>query len=94
MLNMYLLSIIMIFCVFGIYFFIKEITSALLKSYTKTKIMMEICSDADDAERMVRAAAAANPRSEIFITDKSDDAEVTAILKKLSQDDCRIHITN
>ena len=36
------IALFTVFCTMGIYFFVKEITSALLKNRIKTKILLEV----------------------------------------------------
>ena len=82
MLNICILSAVMIFCVLGIYFFVKEITSLIL----------EIHDNVDEAENALRSVLSANPKSDVTVIDKSNNSEISAILGKLSKDNSRVHI--
>ena len=93
MINIGLLSIITVLSVFGIYFLIKEITSFLLRNHIKSRVMLEIHDDVNATEVTLRDVLFANPGSEIEIIDKSGNEEIKTILKKLSDDIGRIHIT-
>lgn len=92
MLNMILLTINMVLCVLGIYFLVKEITSALLKNHVMTKVIVEIAAESSDAEYAIRSAADANPGSEIIVIDRSGSEEISSMLNMLSCDNERIHI--
>ncbi len=92
MLNMCLLSVIMLFCVLGIYFTVKEITSSLLKNRVHSRVYLEIHNCPDEAEHILRAAMSANPDSDIIISDRSGNDEIHEILEKLSNDNCRVKI--
>ena len=89
MLNICILSAVMIFCVLGIYFLVKEITSLMLKNNVKSQ---EIHDNTNEAENALRNALSANPNSDITVIDKSNNGEIKAILKKLSDDNSRLHI--
>ena len=92
MLNICILSAVMIFCVLGIYFLIKEITLLMLKNDVKSQIILEIHDNADEAENAIRSVLSANPESDITVIDKSGNGEISAILSKLSKDNSRVHI--
>ena len=92
MLNICILSVVMIFCVLGIYFLIKEITSFMLKNDIKSQIILEIHDNTDEAENAIRSVLSANPESDITVIDKSGSGEISAIIHKLADDNCRIHI--
>ncbi len=93
MLNMCILSVVMIFCVFGIYFFVKEIMRCFLKNTAVSRIIVEIHEEhISDIEGLIRSALSANPQSIVTIINKSDNNEVKTILQKLSKDTDRIHI--
>lgn len=92
MLNICILSAVMIFCVLGIYFLVKEITSLMLKNNVKSQVILEIHDNANEAENALRNALSANPNSDITVIDKSNNGEIKAILKKLSDDNSRLHI--
>lgn len=92
MLNICILSAVMIFCVLGIYFFVKEITSLILKSEVKSQVILEIHDNADEAENALRSVLSANPKSNVTVIDKSNNSEISAILGKLSKDNSRVHI--
>lgn len=44
------IALFTVFCTMGIYFFVKEITSALLKNRIKTKILLEVHNSDIDIE--------------------------------------------
>lgn len=92
MLNICILSAVMIFCVLGIYFLVKEITSLMLKNNVKSQVILEIHDNTNEAENALRSALSANPNSDITVIDKSENSEIRAILNKLSEDNSRIHI--
>ena len=91
MLNMCLMSIIMILCVLGIYFTVKEIASLWIKNKVPTKITVEINDNPDVTEASIRSIISANPSSDIFVIDKSNSEEIGTIISKLSQDNPQIH---
>lgn len=92
MLNMFLLTLLMILCVFGIYFLVKEITSVFLKCRAHSRVILEISDSADFAEDTIRSALSANPESEIVIVDKCENDEMRTIIEKFSDDNSRLHI--
>lgn len=92
MLNVYLVSLIMLLSVLGIYFLIKEITALIIKNRCESCVILKIYDDADSAENMIRNALTANPESDIIIVDKSKNAEVSHILSKFEKDYTRVHI--
>lgn len=92
MLNMYLLLSIMTLSVIGIYCIVKELTSLILKNNIGSQVVLEINDNADGVENAVRHALAANPASDIVIIDKSENDEISKILKHLSFDYERVHI--
>lgn len=92
MLNIYLISVIMILAVLGIYFLVKEITSLILKNRYDSCVVLRIYDNAENVENIVRDTLTANPESDIFIINKSKNSEISEILSKLEQDYARIHI--
>lgn len=92
MLNMCLISLIMIFCVLGIYFLAKEIVSLSSKNNVKSCVILELNDSINETENILRSALAANPNSEIVIVDKSGSNEIEKILHKFSDDNSRVHI--
>ncbi|MGN0108112.1 MAG: hypothetical protein ACI4A5_10515 [Hominilimicola sp.] len=92
MLNICILSVVMIFCVLGIYFLIKEITSFILKNDIKSQVILEIHDNSNEAENALRSILSANPNSDITVIDKSNNSEINTILHKLSEDNSRVHI--
>lgn len=92
MVNMCLLSIIMIFCVFGIYFLTKEITSFILKNDVTSQVIIEIQQANNNVEEVIRSALNANPNSVVSIINNSNNEEIQQILYKLSCDNDRIDI--
>ena len=64
------IALFTVFCTMGIYFFVKEITSALLKNHIKTKILLEVHNSDIDIEGQIRSIISANPESDILISDK------------------------
>lgn len=92
MLNMLLLTVVMILCVLGIYFCVREITGALIKNSIDTKVVIKINNDLADTEDAIRTVMRANPNSEILVIDKSASTDVAEILEKLSADCGRIRV--
>lgn len=92
MLNIYIISIIMVLSVLGVYFLIKEITSLILKNTSESCVILQIHDDSDNTENTIRNALAANPKSDIIIIDKSQNGEVHRILNQFEKDYSRIHI--
>lgn len=86
MLNICFIALFTVFCTMGIYFFVKEVTSALLKNHIKTKILLEVHNSDTDIEGQIRSIIFANPESDILINDKSNNDEIGQILRKLSAD--------
>jgi len=78
----------------GIYFFVKEITSALLKNRIKTKILLEVHNSDIDIEGQIRSIISANPESDILISDKSENDEIGMILHKMSAGNSCIILDN
>ncbi len=94
MLNIFLISVIMLFCVIGIYFTVKEITSIFIKNHTPSKVIVEIDNNPEITEATLRNVLAANPASDIIVLDESDNSEIADILSKISADNSRVHIKN
>ncbi len=92
MLNMYLITLIMLLSVFGIYFLVKEITSLFLRNNTRSRIILELSDNANETENLLRSVMSANPKSEIIILDKCENPEIKKILEKFSSCNSRIHI--
>ena len=76
------IALFTVFCTMGIYFFVKEITSALLKNRIKTKILLEVHNSDIDIE------------GQILISDKSENDEIGMILHKMSADNSCIILDN
>lgn len=93
MLNICFIAIFTVFCTMGIYFFVKEITSALLKNHIKTKILLEVHNSDIDIEGQIRSIISANPESDIFINDKSENDEISFILRKMSDNNSCITLS-
>ena len=77
------IALFTVFCTMGIYFFVKEITSALLKNRIKTKILLEVHNSDIDIEGQTRS-----------ISDKSENDEIGMILHKMSADNSCIILDN
>lgn len=92
MLNVYLISLIMLLAVLGVYFLIKEITALIIKNHCDSCVILKIYDDADSAENMIRSALSANPESDIIVINKSKSSEVSHILSKFEKDYGRVHI--
>ena len=76
------IALFTVLCTMGIYFFVKEITSALLKNHIKTKILLEVHNSDIDIEGQIRSIISAN----ILVSDKSENDEIGMILHKMSAD--------
>ncbi len=94
MLDICFISLFTVFCTMGIYFFVKEVTSALLKNHIKTKILLEVHNSDIDIEGQIRSIISANPESDILISDKSENDEISMILHKMSADNSCIILDN
>lgn len=92
MLNMCLLTIVMGFCVIGIYFTVKEITSLFLKNYAKSCVVIDVTDGCADIENQARLALLSNPKSSIVLVDRCNDEEIKSILYRLCEECERIHI--
>ncbi len=92
MLNMYLITLIMLLSVFGIYFLVKEAASLFLKNDSCSRIIIDLSENENETENMLRSVLYANPKSEIIILDKCENPEVKKILEKFSSGNSRIHI--
>lgn len=92
MLNMCLLTIVMGFCVIGIYFTVKEITSLFLKNYAKSCVVIDVTDCCVDIENQARLALLSNPKSSIVLVDRCNDEEIKSILYRLCEECERIHI--
>ena len=88
------IALFTVFFTMGIYFFVKEITSALLKNHIKTKILLEVHNSDIDIEGQIRSIISANPESDILISDKSENDEIGMILHKMSADNSCIILDN
>ena len=86
------IALFTVFCTMGIYFFVKEITSILLKNHIKTKILLEVHNS--DIDGQIRSIISANPESDILISDKSENDEIGMILHKMSADNSCIILDN
>ena len=75
------IALFTVLCTMGIYFFVKEITSALLKNHIKTKILLEVHNSDIDIEGQIRSIISANP-------------EIGMILHKMSADNSCIILDN
>ena len=87
------IALFTVFCTMGIYFFVKEITSILLKNHIKTKILLEVHNSDIDIEGQIRSIISANPESDILISDRSEN-EIGMILHKMSADNSCIILDN
>lgn len=94
MLNVFLLSIVMIFFTIGVYFFTKTVTSSFLKNEYESLVVIKTAENPNKIEGIVRNAAFANPNSEIVVLCNCQNSEANDILNKLSQKNSRIHIKN
>ena len=83
------IALFTVFCTMGIYFFVKEITSALLKNHIKTKILLEVHNSDIDIEGQIRSIISANP-----VSDKSENDEIGMILHKMSAGNSCIILDN
>lgn len=92
MLNICFITAVIMLCVIGIYSTVKEIVSIFTKNNTHSTIILEVYNDVNKAEQYVRKVLSANPESEIYILDKSQNIEIGKILNILSQENDRIHI--
>ena len=81
MMDICFIALFTVFCTMGIYFFVKEITSALLKNHI-------------NIEGQIRSIISANPESDILISDKSENDEIGMILHKMSADNSCIILDN
>ena len=88
------IALFTVLCTMGIYFFVKEITSALLKNHIKTKILLELRNSDIDIEGQIRSIISANPESDILVSDKSENDEIGMILHKMSADNSCIILDN
>ena len=86
------IALFTVFCTMGIYFFVKEITSILLKNHIK--ILLEVHNSDIDIEGQIRSIISANPESDILISDKSENDEIGMILHKMSADNSCIILDN
>ena len=75
------IALFTVLCTMGIYFFVKEITSALLKNHIKTKILLEVHNSDIDIEGQIRSIISAND-------------EIGMILHKMSADNSCIILDN
>ncbi len=92
MLNICFITAVAVLCVIGIYSTVKEIVSIFSKNNTHSAVILEVYNDVNKAEQYVRSVLSANPESEIYILDKSQNSEIGKILNILSQENDRIHI--
>ncbi len=86
MLNTYILTAIMLFCVIGIYFTLREIISIFSKSNAKYSIIIEVTDNDRDIEGIVRGTAAVNPRGEIMLVPRCSDNEINEIIYRLAEE--------
>ena len=94
MMDICFIGLFTVFCTMGIYFFVKVITSALLKNHIKTKILLEVHNSDINIEGQIRSIISANPESDILISDKSENDEIGMILHKMSADNSCIILDN